>query len=332
MKQFSKSKEFWILMMLIILSILISTRSSAFLRPDNIIDLLRNNAVLGISALGMTLVIITGGIDVSVGAVIAVITVITGKFMVTFGGNIILTFLVATASGLIIGGITGALVGFARIPAIVVTLGTMSIINGFMLYYTNGTWINDIPKWFIDFGKITLFKFSGQNQVSIGIPIQIIIFLIMAILTWALLKYTLIGRSVYAIGSNPISARRIGINLERTLTFVYAYMGLIAGIAAVTHTSIMRQVDPNAFFGFELQVIAAVVIGGASITGGNGSIFGTILGVLFLSVLNNGLILTHIPTFWQKIIMGAIIVFTVSIDMIQRKRIERSLPKVDVED
>lgn len=326
MKQFTKTKEFWILVMLVILSTLISTRSSAFLRADNIIDLLRSNAVLGIAALGMTLVIITGGIDVSVGAVIAAITVIIGKFMVIYGGNIVLTFLVATASGLIIGGVTGVLVGFAKIPAIVVTLGTMSIINGFMLYYTNGTWINDIPTWFIDFGKITLFKIGGQ-----GVPIQIIIFAIMAIFTWGILKYTLIGRFVYAIGSNPVSAARIGINLERTLTFVYAYMGFIAGIAAVTHTSIMRQVDPGAFLGFELQVIAAVVIGGASITGGNGSILGTILGVLFLSVLNNGLILTHIPTFWQKIIIGSIIVLTVSIDMIQRKRIEQSLPKVDVE-
>ncbi|MCR4431538.1 MAG: ABC transporter permease [Tepidanaerobacteraceae bacterium] len=331
MKQFVKTKEFWILLMLIALSMIISSRTNVFFRPDNIIDLVKNNVVLGILALGMTLVIITGGMDVSVGAVIAVITVIIGKFMVNYGGNLFSTFFVAIASGVIIGGITGILVGYAKIPPIVVTLGTMSIINGLMFYYTNGTWINDIPQWFIDYGKITLFKIPGGDESLIGVPMQIIIFIVMAVFTWFILRYTLIGRAVYAIGSNPVSAMRVGISLERTLTFVYAYMGFMAGIAAVVHTSIMRQVDPNAFTGFELQVIAAVVIGGTSVTGGSGSVFGTILGVLFLSVLNNGLILTHIPTFWQKIIISIIIIITVSIDVIQRKRIERNLPKVDVE-
>ncbi|WP_406677174.1 ABC transporter permease [Moorella sp. ACPs] len=331
MKQRTKSKELWILLMLVFLSVLISIRSNVFLRPDNLLDLLKNNAVLGILALGMTLVIITGGIDVSVGAVVAVLTVLIGKFMVTIGGNLLLTFFVAIAGGIIIGIINGTLIARANIPAIVVTLGSMSIINGLMLYYTNGTWINDIPAWFIDFGKITLFKFTDASGNMVGIPIQIIIFLIMALLTWALLKYTLIGRAVYAVGGNPVSAKRVGINIERTLIFVYAYMGFLAGVAAVVHTSIMRQVDPNAFLGFELQVIAAVVVGGANVMGGSGSVAGTILGVLFMAVLNNGLILTHIPTFWQKIIVGIIIIFAVSFDVMQRKRMEKSLPRVDVE-
>ncbi|CEP66019.1 ABC transporter, permease [Moorella glycerini] len=317
--------------MLIVLSVLIGTRSNVFFRPDNLLDLLKNNAVLGIMALGMTLVIITGGIDVSVGAVVAILTVIIGKFMVTFGGNLLLTFLVAITGGIIIGILNGTLIALAHIPAIVVTLGTMSIINGLMLYYTNGTWINNIPAWFIDFGRINILKFPIASGDMVGIPIQIVIFLVMALLTWALLKYTLIGRSVYAVGGNPVSAKRVGINIERTLIFVYAYMGFLAGVAAVVHTSIMRQVDPNAFLGFELQVIAAVVVGGANIMGGSGSVLGTLLGVLFLAVLNNGLILTHIPTFWQKIIVGLIIIFAVSFDVVQRRRIEKNLPKVDVE-
>ncbi|WP_054935331.1 ABC transporter permease [Moorella stamsii] len=331
MKRSVKSKETWILLMLIVLSVLIGTRSNVFFRPDNLLDLLKNNAVLGIMALGMTLVIITGGIDVSVGAVVAILTVIIGKFMVTFGGNLLLTFLVAITGGIIIGILNGTLIALAHIPAIVVTLGTMSIINGLMLYYTNGTWINNIPAWFIDFGRINILKFPIASGDMVGIPIQIVIFLVMALLTWALLKYTLIGRSVYAVGGNPVSAKRVGINIERTLIFVYAYMGFLAGVAAVVHTSIMRQVDPNAFLGFELQVIAAVVVGGANIMGGSGSVLGTLLGVLFLAVLNNGLILTHIPTFWQKIIVGLIIIFAVSFDVVQRRRIEKNLPKVDVE-
>ncbi|APC09200.1 ABC transporter permease [Neomoorella thermoacetica] len=331
MKQLTKSKEIWILLMLIVLSVLISSNSNVFLRPDNLLDLLKNNAVLGILALGMTLIIITGGIDVSVGAIVAALTVLIGKFMVTFGGNLLVIFLIAISGGIIIGIINGTLVARANIPAIVVTLGTMSIINGLMLYYTNGTWINGIPMWFIDFGKITLFKFSDASGNIVGFPIQIVILLLMVLLTWALLKYTLIGRAVYAVGGNPVSARRVGINIERTLIFVYAYMGFLAGVAAVVHTSIMRQVDPNAFLGFEMQVIAAVVVGGANIMGGSGSVLGTLLGVLFLAVLNNGLILMHIPTFWQKIIVSLIIIFAVSFDVMQKKRIEKSLPKVDIE-
>lgn len=331
MRSFARSKETWILLMLMAVSVLIASRSDAFLRPDNLLDLLKNNAVLGILALGMTLVIITGGIDVSVSAVIAALTVIIGKFMVTYGGNLFLVFLVAIGCGVIMGAINGTLVARAKIPAIVVTLGTMSIINGLMLYYTNGTWINAIPEWFIKFGQITLFQIPDGAGGTVGIPIQVIIFLAMAVLTWAILKYTLVGRSIYAFGGNPVSALRVGIKLERTLTFVYAYMGFLAGVAAVTHTSIMRQVDPNAFMGFELQVIAAVVVGGANIMGGSGSVFGTIVGVLFLAVINNGLILTHIPTFWQKIIIGAIILAAVSFDVIQRRRVEQSLPRVDVE-
>ncbi|MGI9951717.1 ABC transporter permease [Moorellaceae bacterium AZ2] len=331
MRQLTKSKELWIFIILIVLSALISARSTVFLRPDNLIDLLKNNAVLGIMALGMTLVIITGGIDVSVGAVVAVLTVIIGKFMVNVGGNLPQVFLLAIGSGVLLGLVNGILIALANIPPIVVTLGTMSIINGLMLYYTNGSWISDLPSWFIDFGKLTLFKFTDAGGNTVGIPIQILIFLAMVLLTWALLKYTLMGRAVYAVGGNPVSARRVGINIGRTLIFVYAYMGFLAGVAAITHTSIMRQVDPNAFLGFELQVIAAVVLGGASLTGGTGSIIGTVLGVLFMAVLNNGLILTHIPTFWQKIIVGLIIILAVSFDVIQRKRTEKSLPKIDVE-
>lgn len=331
MKNFIRAKEIWIFSMLIALSAGVALKSEVFLRPDNLMDLFKTHAVLGIMALGMTLVIITGGIDVSVGASIAALTVIVGKFLVDYNGSLLLTFLIAIGVGIMIGVINGALIAWAKIPAIVVTLGTMSIINGIMLYYTNGAWITDIPQWFIDFGRLTVFKVSLGHYGKVGIPIQVIIFILMALLTWAILKYTLLGRSVYAIGGNPVSAARIGINLPRTLTFVYGYMGFLTGVAAVVHTSIMRQVDPNAFTGFELQVIAAVVVGGANIMGGSGSVLGTLLGVLFLAVLNNALILTHIPTFWQKIIVGMIIIMAVSFDVIQRRRMERRLPKVDVE-
>jgi len=331
MKRFVKSKEMGILLIIIVISIIISIGNSTFLRPDNIIDMLKGNTVLGIMAMGMLLVIITGGIDVSVGAMVAAVTVLVGKFMVNFSGNVLLAFIVGCLCGTIMGAINGIFIAKLKIPPIVVTLGTMSIINGLMLYYTNGTWINDIPESFINFGKLTLFKIPNGQGGMIGVPIQILFLVIAALVTWVILKYTLIGSGIYAMGGNPVSAARIGYNLDKISIFLYSYMGFVTGLAAVVHTSIMRQVDPNAFTGFELQVVAAVVLGGANILGGAGTVLGTLLGVLLLAIMNNGLILMHIPVFWQKIVVGAVIIIAVSIDVIQRKHAEKNLTKVDIE-
>lgn len=331
MRRFIRSKEMGILLIIIVISIIISINNSTFLRPDNIIDLLKGNTVLAIMSMGMLLVIITGGIDVSVGAMIAAVTVLAGKFMVEFSGNVILAFIVGCLFGTILGAINGIFIAKIKIPPIVVTLGTMSIINGLMLYYTNGTWINDIPSSFINFGKVTLFKVSNGQGGMIGVPIQILFLVGAAIITWVILKYTLIGRGIYAMGGNPVSAARIGYNLDKINIFLYSYMGFMTGLAAVVHTSIMRQVDPNAFTGYELQVVAAVVLGGANILGGAGTVLGTLFGVLLLAIMNNGLILMHIPVFWQKIVVGAVIIIAVSIDVIQRKHAEKNLTKVDIE-
>lgn len=322
MRSLIKSREFTIFLSLVVLMGVIASKSDQFLTAENLLDILKGNSVLGILAFGMTLIILTGGIDVSVGSVLTGVAVVLGKFMVTWGGNLVSVFLVAIAAGISVGALHGLLVAKARIPAIVVTLGTMSIINGVTLIYTRGRWVDNLPRWFLKF---------GLSKVLGGIPVQVMILLAMAALSWFILRYTLVGRSVYAVGGNPVSAVRIGISLERTLMFVYLYMGFVTGVAGVVHASIIQQIDPNAASGLELQVIAAVVVGGANITGGTGSILGTLLGVVFLATINNGLILARIPTFWQKIAVGLIIVLAVSFDVLQKKRAERRLVRVDVE-
>ena len=299
MKRFFKKKESTVLCILISIIIIITLNNRTFIRPDNIIDMIKGNTVLAIMSMGMLVVIITGGIDVSVGAMIAAVTVITGKFMVNFTGNVFIVFLVGSLSGILFGLINGLLIAKLKIPPIVTTLGTMSIINGVMLYYTNGAWINDIPQSFIDFGKITLFNVPDGQGGTIGIPIQILFLIGAALITWVILKYSIIGRGIYAMGGNPISAERIGYSLDKINIFLYSYVGFMAGIAAVVHTSIMRQVDPNAFTGFELQVVAAVVVGGANILGGAGTVFGTLIGVFLMAAMNNGFCRNH-RLFWDK--------------------------------
>jgi ribose/xylose/arabinose/galactoside ABC-type transport system permease subunit len=322
MKKIFQKKEFNILCIVIALSILITTRNSVFISPDNLIDLLKCNTVLGILGMGMLMAIITGGIDVSVGAMTAVITIIIGKILVAYQVNILFIFLIASLCGFILGAINGFFISKLNIPPIIVTLGTLSIYGGLNLYYTNGNWITNLPKYFLDFGNIRI----------IGLPIQIFFLIGVMLLTHFLLNYTLFGRGIYCIGGNSEAASRAGYKKEKILFFLYSYIGFIAGIAAVVHTTIVKMVDPNAFSGFEIMVIAVVVLGGANILGGEGSVVGTLFGLILLGVINNGLILAWVSTYWQQIIVGAIILASVSFDVIQSKRIEKEMFKIDVKE
>ena len=324
-------KELPILIILVVIAAIISIANPAFLSLENFLDILKSNLVLTIMSLGMLLVLLTGGIDVSVASVITAVTVITGHSLMHWSSNLFVTILVAVVSGTLMGLCNGLLIAKLKIPPIVATLGTMSVILGLVLYITNGTWMTGIPDSFIAFGRKNLITFSLAGNKNLGIPIQVLFLLAAILLTWFILKRTVIGRGIFAVGGNLESAERMGFKPERILVFVYAYEGFLIGLAAVAHTSIMRQVDPNAFLGFEMQVIAAVVLGGASVLGGYGSVLGTLIGVSLFCVINNGLILMHIPTFWQKVVVGFIIIGSISIDMVQKQRAERTKTRVDVE-
>jgi ribose/xylose/arabinose/galactoside ABC-type transport system permease subunit len=324
-------RELPILLVLVGISAVITAVNPSFATLENFLDLLKGNLTLAIMSLGMLLVILTGGIDVSVASVITAVTVITGFFLIHVSSNVFLALAAACLTGAALGFVNGCLVSRLRIPPIVATLGTMSIILGIVLYKTNGNWITGIPAGFINFGRTTVFNITLESGRVIGFPVQGFILIPAIILTWFILRHTVIGRGIYAIGGNRESAERMGFRPAGILTFVYSYEGFLIGLAAVSHTSIMRQVDPNAFLGFEMQVIAAVVLGGASTLGGTGSVLGTLLGVTIFCVINNGLILMKIPTFWQKIVVGVIIVGSIAIDMAQKQRAERKQIRVDVE-
>jgi len=325
-------REFGILLILMTVSAVITLVSPAFFSVENLFDILKSNVVLAIMAIGMLPVILTGGIDVSVGSMVAAITIIVGKFLMNWSNNIFLAFAVGCLAGALMGLINGLLIAKLKIPPIVVTLGTMSIISGLSLYNTNGNWITGLPRNFIDFGRVTIGAFYKQGDEMIGFPIQLLFLILVAALTWFILSHTLLGRGIYAIGGNRVSAERVGYNVDNITIFLYAYEGFIVGLAGVVHTSIMRQVDPNAFNGFEMQVISAVVLGGASSLGGYGSVSGTLVGVALFSVINNGLILMHIPTFWQKIVVGIVLIASISFDVMQKKYWESHNTKVDIEE
>ncbi|MFC7062197.1 ABC transporter permease [Halobacillus seohaensis] len=327
MKAILKQKEMSILAIVILVSIILSTISPVFLTVGNWLDIIEGNAVIGILAIGMTLIIITSDIDVSVAAVTTAVAVSIGyffQFLPDSWISVLLIFLFAPLIGLVMGLFNGLLVSKIEIPAIVVTLGTLNIIAGLVLYITNGNYINstNFPSSFMTFANFEL----------LGIPILVYLLGLVAIGTWFILKHTLIGRSVLAIGGNAQSSVRVGIDYKKVKLFVFAYMGVLAGIAAIAQTAYTKAVDPNGMLGLELTVIAAVVLGGANIHGGRGSIHGTLLGVLLLAIMQNGMILARIDTYWQNVVTGAIIVIAVSYDQISYKRSQDKLAKIEVEE
>lgn len=325
MKNLLKSKETGIAAIILIVCITITIINPVFLTVDNIMDVIKANTVLGILALGVTLIIITGGIDVSVAAVTSAVAVSIGYLMTHLPNHpmsLLIVFIVAAVIGVALGSLNGFFVAKYNIPPIVVTLGTMSIISGMVLFITNGNYMSgaNFPDVFTNFSRFTIF----------GVSILIYMLIFFAILTWIILKYTVIGRSIYAFGGNKVSAVRVGINVKKVQYFIYGYMGFLAGMAAIAQTAYIRAVDPNGLIGFELTVIAAVVIGGASILGGNGSIIGTLLGTLLLGVMQNGLILASVASYWQNVVTGAIILIAVSYDHIQKRRLDSTLTQIEV--
>lgn len=332
LKRLMGQKEISVGAMLLCVMLISWLFNPTFLSFENLMDVLKSNAVLGTCAMGMLMVIITGGIDVSIGSQLALVTVLTGQIMNRTGfDNLPAIYLLGIAIGGAVGLLNGLMVARLRLPAIVATLGMASVINGFLRYYTNGTWINQLPQKIIDFGLVKFFSFRNANGSEIGVPVQFLLFLVAILVTWFLIKRTMLGRSIMAMGSNPVSAQRAGLNNQRLTVFAYAFSGMMAGFAAITYTSIMKSVDPNAFLGYEMNVIGAVVLGGALLTGGSGSVTGTFLGVMLFAFISNGLTLARISTYWQSIIVGAIILLAVSFDMIKLRREERRQTKVDID-
>ena len=331
-KRIMGNKEASVGIILIVVMIIATLFNPTFITFQNIMDVLNANSVLGICALGMLLIIITGGIDASVCGQLALITVFTGELSLKTGfDSIIGLYILGIAIGAVTGCLNGLMVSKLELPPIIATLGLNSVIMGFIKYYTNGNWINNLPEKIGAFGLYRFFGTAGATGVSGGIPVQLPLYGAMLFVTWFLLKRTMLGRSIMAMGGNRVSAARIGLKTDRLVTFAYTYAGMMYGFAAITYTCIMKSVDPNAFLGFEMDVIGAVVLGGALLTGGSGTVLGTFLGVMLFSFISNGLTLARISAYWQSIIVGFIILLAVSFDMIKIHREERLQTKVDIE-
>ena len=320
MKKLFKYHETYLVIIIVILSAVITSRNANFFTAENMFDLLKSNSFTGILAIGVLFVLISGGIDISFAATATVAEYITAVVIINLGGNIITAILIAVAVGSILGFINGLLVYNFRIPSIITTIATMNIYYGLLTFITGGKWIYSLPEWFRNFAQIRLLTFYTADGIPYGLSIVTFIWLLVVLAAVFILKYTILGRSIYAAGGDRKAAVRAGINVFFAETFVYTLMGFLAGLAGVVQALLVQTVAPNSIVGKELNVIAAVVLGGASLSGGRGSVGGALLGVALLAILKNGMTLMAVPPVWYEFFVGVVILISIGFSSWQAKK------------
>jgi rhamnose transport system permease protein len=298
-------REISLLATLALLLLVLALMSRGFFAPENLRDLALANVSVLVAALGMTVVILAGQIDVSIGSQFAVCTVAAG-LLAKAGVPMPILMIAIAGLGALLGAVNGALVSLLNVPSIVVTLATMVVLRDGLRWATGGEWVQNLP---------SSFQWMGMSQRAGQIAIAAFAAILFAACTWAL-RNLAAGRAVYATGSNAESARLAGIGTRGVIEGAFIWMGAMGGIAALLNSVRFSDLQGNAGTGLELKTIAAVVVGGASITGGRGSLLGTLLGVVLTAIVGPALTFLGINAFWEKAIQGAIIILTVAIDRI----------------
>ncbi|UCH33019.1 MAG: ABC transporter permease [Armatimonadota bacterium] len=294
---------------LIVMGVILSFASPHFLTPNNLATVAVQASAVAILAVAETMVIISGNIDLSVGSVLALCGCAAALLMRS-GVGIAPSVLLGVALGVGVGTLSGALTAFGRMPSFIVTLGMMGIARGAALIITGGVNVFGVPQRFADLSMAR----------RVGIPLPALLAGAVAVAAHVVLTRTSLGRSIYAIGGNPEAARLSGIPVKRVVTIIFAIAGLLSALAGLALTSRLSIGQPTAGVGYELDAIAAAVIGGASLMGGQGTVAGTLIGALIMAVLRNGCDLLRVPVFWQQVAIGVIIIAAVFLDQFRRRR------------
>ncbi|MCW2479373.1 ABC transporter permease [Candidatus Symbiopectobacterium sp. NZEC135] len=302
--------EIWLALLILVLFIGLAWRSDEFLTLGNLYDLVNNYAMLTILACGLFMVLISGGIDISFPAMAIIAQYVMVLILRDIGGNFIVAYLIAGSVGILLGSVNAILVNRLRVPSIIITISTLNIFYGLLLWFSKGVWLYDFPAWFES--GFMLFKYTDADGYDYGLGLPMLTMFAVLALTAFIMNFTTVGRKIYALGGNRESASRLGFSVLLLQWFVYGYMGLMSGVAGVVQSWTVRTVAPDSLLGYELTVLAAVVLGGTSLVGGRGTLIGTVLGVILLAVLQNGLNLLGVSSYWQTLITGIIIVVSIS--------------------
>jgi len=297
------------LLLIFLVSLVVGWINPAFFQLSNLFDIIRGSVVQGLFALGVLVVLAAGSLDVSFTAIAALsmYTITSAVLAFAPGMPIAAIFLAGATAGILLGAVNGLLVLSLKVPSLIVTIGTQYFYRGLLLTFVGTALIANVPASMEIFGKSELISFQPEHGMRATLPTFVLVLGVAAVLTWWLLNRTLLGRATYAMGGGLGIAERLGYNVSTMHVFVFSYAGLLAGVAGIVHVSGNRLAIPFDLVGSELDVIAAVILGGARITGGNGTVTGTLLGVVLVTLVNNVLILAGIPNTFQKVVVGAFI-------------------------
>jgi len=321
-KKLFNHNETYLALVVFVFCLALTIVSPVFLTLDNFAIMAKTSAGTAILAIGVFIVMLSGGVDVSCTTVAICTQYMTTLFLLSSGiNNIFVAFAVACTLGICFGAINAVFISIFRIPVLITTLGTASLFHGIVTEFlgTKSYNVGDLPQCYKDFGNLNFITWKLPNGTPFGLSVFFLILLVLLILTWFILKFTMMGRGIYALGGNPEAAKRAGFNLHKIQFFIYCYAGFLAGIMGIFHVSLIFFSNPMHIIGEELMIIAAVVLGGTRISGGTGTLAGTMLGVALIMILQKNLVLIGIPTYWQSFFVGIIIVVGVTITSVQNK-------------
>lgn len=318
----TRHPEIFTAALILAVAVTVGVINPSFFQVSTLFDLLRSCTVVGIFAMGVLIVLAAGGIDVSFTAIAALSMYAMTKAVMMLWPEA--PFFLILAGGACIGTALGVFNGFLvhelHASSLIVTIGTQYLYRGFLLTFIGATFFMNIPDAMDEFGRLALSRYpTAEGAISV-LPVSVFMFIGAVAATWFLLNRTLIGRAVYALGGSLQIAARLGFNLRIIHIFVFGYAGLLAGVAGVVHVSSTRLANPFDLVGTELDVIAAVILGGARITGGTGTVLGTVLGVILVTLINNVLILAGVPSTLQKVIIGSFILIAGAIFAIKQSK------------
>lgn len=321
-QRLDRHPELFTLFLLVGLCGIVGLINPNFFQAATLFDMARSSVVIGLFALGVFVVLAAGGIDVSFTAIAALSMYTVTQLAATRfpSAPLLLIFTVSALGGGVLGLINGFLVHHLRAPSLIVTIGTQYLFRGFLLTFIGTAWILNLPEQMDSFGKLALIKYASSNGAQIMLPAFFLVLPAAAGLTWWILNRTLMGRAIFATGGSLVIAERLGYNVRAVHFFIFSYTGALAGVAGLIHACANRLANPFDIVGMEIDVIAAVVLGGARITGGTGTVTGTLLGVFLVVVINNVLIMTGVPSTWQRVVVGAFILVAGAFFVVRRRR------------
>lgn len=312
------SSQGWLTWVLSLFIVIFSFASDQFLTVQNLLDLAESYAVTGIFALGLFVVLVTGGIDISFAAVASVVQYLIASLFVHYQfANAPLSIALAIACGTLFGVINAWLITWLRVVSIIITISMQSLLFGLLMWVTGGRSLYQLPDWWITLRNVLPFEWQGQ-AFQLGLPLLIL--LLIAALTAVILNKTHLGRQLYAVGGDAESARRIGIRVGLISLFAYGWLGAMAAIGGLVQVYRMGEVVPNALVGGELDVLAATVLGGASLMGGKGTVSGTLMGVFLIAVLKNGLNLIGVSNYFMNIVVGTVIMAAIAVTHFKKRK------------